>query len=182
MKRFLFVATALCLFNLVPEDAQAATILDTVTCEEVGPGTLTCDNSSAVVGAGVEFKISNVFNIDFSSGLLTITTLRAGILGGTILNFQNLTNPWTSANLLSGSVGNFDASDVTLASGILRVDFSNTGTGTVGPFVIGDTFTIGLTAGAVPEPATWALMLLGFGFVGGAMRSKKRQKVTVSYA
>ncbi len=36
---------------------------------------------------------------------------------------------------------------------------------------------------AVPEPGTWAMMLLGFGFVGGAMRSaKRRQKVTVSYA
>lgn len=35
----------------------------------------------------------------------------------------------------------------------------------------------------VPEPATWAMMLLGFGFVGGAMRSaKRRQKVTGSYA
>ncbi|WP_051137239.1 PEPxxWA-CTERM sorting domain-containing protein [Novosphingopyxis baekryungensis] len=37
-------------------------------------------------------------------------------------------------------------------------------------------------AGAVPEPATWALMLLGFGFVGGAMRQRKRQNVSVSYA
>lgn len=38
-------------------------------------------------------------------------------------------------------------------------------------------------AAAVPEPATWALMLLGFGFVGGAMRTaKRRQKVTVSFA
>ncbi len=182
MKSLLFAATALCLFNLASEDAQAATILDNVTCEEVGPGGFSCDNSSAVVGAGVEFNISNFFNIDFSSGLLTISTLRSGTLGGTILNFQNLTNPWTSANLLSGSVGNFDASDVTLASGILRVDFSNTGTGNVGPFATGDTFTIGLSQGAVPEPATWALMLLGFGLVGGAMRSKKRQKVTVSYA
>lgn len=37
--------------------------------------------------------------------------------------------------------------------------------------------------GAVPEPGTWAMMLLGFGFIGGAMRSAKRkQKVTVSYA
>ena len=36
---------------------------------------------------------------------------------------------------------------------------------------------------AVPEPATWAMMLLGFGFVGGALRSaKRRQKLTVSYA
>jgi hypothetical protein len=35
----------------------------------------------------------------------------------------------------------------------------------------------------VPEPATWAMMLIGFGAVGGAMRSaKRRQKVTVSYA
>lgn len=39
------------------------------------------------------------------------------------------------------------------------------------------------SAAAVPEPATWALMLLGFGFVGGVLRSaKRRQKLTVSYA
>jgi hypothetical protein len=36
---------------------------------------------------------------------------------------------------------------------------------------------------ALPEPSTWAMMLLGFGFVGGALRSaKRRQKLTVSYA
>ncbi|NTZ41509.1 PEP-CTERM sorting domain-containing protein, partial [Altererythrobacter sp. SALINAS58] len=36
---------------------------------------------------------------------------------------------------------------------------------------------------AVPEPTTWAMMLLGFGFVGGVMRSvKRRQKMTFSYA
>jgi hypothetical protein len=36
---------------------------------------------------------------------------------------------------------------------------------------------------AVPEPATWAMMLLGFGFVGGVMRNaKRRQRVTVCYA
>lgn len=30
--------------------------------------------------------------------------------------------------------------------------------------------------GAVPEPSTWAMLLLGFGAVGGAMRSRRRQK------
>ena len=33
--------------------------------------------------------------------------------------------------------------------------------------------------GAVPEPATWAMMLAGFGIVGGAMR--RRQRVSVSF-
>ena len=37
----------------------------------------------------------------------------------------------------------------------------------------------GAGSGAVPEPASWALMLGGFGLVGGAMRSRKR---SVSFA
>ena len=35
------------------------------------------------------------------------------------------------------------------------------------------------TPGAVPEPGTWAMMLLGFGVVGGALRARRR--VSVSY-
>lgn len=31
-----------------------------------------------------------------------------------------------------------------------------------------------LAAGAVPEPATWAMLILGFGLVGGAMRSRRK--------
>lgn len=38
-------------------------------------------------------------------------------------------------------------------------------------------------AGAVPEPSTWAMMLIGFGFVGYGMRSaKRRRKLTLTYA
>ncbi|MXO85822.1 PEPxxWA-CTERM sorting domain-containing protein [Altererythrobacter aurantiacus] len=36
--------------------------------------------------------------------------------------------------------------------------------------------------GAVPEPSTWALMLLGFGFVGGAMRARKQKQPVVKFA
>lgn len=35
--------------------------------------------------------------------------------------------------------------------------------------------------GAVPEPSTWAMLILGFGLVGGAMR-RRRTAVSVSYA
>lgn len=37
-------------------------------------------------------------------------------------------------------------------------------------------------AGAVPEPATWAMMIGGFGMIGGAMRARRRQAVRVTYA
>ncbi|KQS04194.1 hypothetical protein ASG11_07965 [Sphingomonas sp. Leaf357] len=33
-------------------------------------------------------------------------------------------------------------------------------------------------AGAVPEPATWAMMIMGFGLVGGAMRRRAAPKVS----
>lgn len=36
--------------------------------------------------------------------------------------------------------------------------------------------------GAVPEPATWAMMLIGFGAVGGAMRYKRKVKASLSFA
>jgi PEP-CTERM motif len=34
----------------------------------------------------------------------------------------------------------------------------------------------------VPEPTTWAMLILGFGVIGGAMRSARRQSVHVTYA
>lgn len=37
-------------------------------------------------------------------------------------------------------------------------------------------------SGAVPEPSTWAMMLVGFGLVGGAMRSAKRRRRLAAYA
>ncbi|SIN68091.1 PEP-CTERM protein-sorting domain-containing protein [Parasphingorhabdus marina DSM 22363] len=37
-------------------------------------------------------------------------------------------------------------------------------------------------AAAVPEPATWAFMILGFGAIGGAMRRQRKANVKVSFA
>lgn len=43
-----------------------------------------------------------------------------------------------------------------------------------------DVFLDNVSISAVPEPASWALMITGFGLVGGAMR--RRQAVRVTYA
>ena len=40
----------------------------------------------------------------------------------------------------------------------------------------------GAIASAVPEPATWAMMILGFGAIGGAMRKRGSQKARAQFA
>ena len=49
----------------------------------------------------------------------------------------------------------------------------------INPFLGNGTLTIA----PIPEPATWALLLMGFAAVGGALRSSRRkQKISVTYA
>ncbi len=40
------------------------------------------------------------------------------------------------------------------------------------------TFTIGNATAPVPEPATWALMIAGFGAIGATMRSARKSAAT----
>lgn len=40
----------------------------------------------------------------------------------------------------------------------------------------------GAVSGAVPEPATWAMMLLGFGAIGFGMRGQQRQRMHRTFA
>ncbi len=39
-----------------------------------------------------------------------------------------------------------------------------------------------LTAGAVPEPATWAMLIAGFGAIGGLMRKRRRPVASIAFA
>jgi hypothetical protein len=72
------------------------------------------------------------------------------------------------------------------ADGLLRLEFfEDFDDGSVAPDGVWNSGSITFTytpsgVGAVPEPATWAMMIGGFGVVGGAMR--RRQKVSVRYA
>lgn len=63
-----------------------------------------------------------------------------------------------------------------------RVFFTSDATN-IGGFRLTSTnyaFEIDSVAGAVPEPATWAMMLGGFGFIGFAARRRKTAKVVMA--
>ena len=69
---------------------------------------------------------------------------------------------------LAGATGSFDS------SGTLSF--------LTGRPVVSQTFSGVLNVAAVPEPAAWAMMIVGFGVVGGAIRSRRRQFQALSFA
>ena len=77
-----------------------------------------------------------------------------------------------------GAVESFSLTNATIYAGVLNtieINGQSRGNGSYGGQA---TFT----PGAVPEPATWAMMLLGFGAVGFSMRRSKRNQLALQVA
>ncbi len=95
--------------------------------------------------------------------------------------------PFTSCGLFAGGCGRVSWGSPSVFNfgngGQFSLGLSDVNFGTPGSSNVRGTFTLlSDSTPAVPEPATWAMMLIGFGVVGGTMRSRRRQKPSVSYA
>jgi len=144
--------------------------------------------SISVYRMGSESGLANFVNIDghpyaesspelvwsVSDDILVSVTQGNGPLGGNI-TFSNAND---SSPLVSGNValflnpGNLDGS---LYSGDdLYFGFNDSGS-TDSDF---DDYVIRITSAPVPEPATWAMMMVGLGLVGAGLR---RRRTTVSF-
>ncbi len=89
---------------------------------------------------------------------------------GDILTLGGNTGTFMGRTLLVNPIV-IDAPGIGTQPGVI-----SSGTGTL-------TVTIGAAgSAAIPEPATWAMMLLGFGMVGFGLRSRQKQSVRVTYA
>ncbi len=63
-------------------------------------------------------------------------------------------------------------------AGTIRLAFGTSSRDNVGPLL--DNVSLDIAAPPVPEPATWAMMIAGFGLIGGAMRRVRRATRTAS--
>lgn len=59
------------------------------------------------------------------------------------------------------------------SAGSLSVFFSAAGGDSVGPILDNVSLDVRTPTGAIPEPSTWAMMLLGFGTLGAALRRRR---------
>ena len=124
----------------------------------------------------------------------------AGVLaGGSFIT--TLLNPSSVFSFVLGSLDSYNSLTLNFADGSMQQLFGDaiaglatTGTkpsGTVtytvtsGPLLTGATFGSAVNsfefdnlATAVPEPAAWGMMILGFALVGGAMRRRSAAKVS----
>lgn len=101
---------------------------------------------------------------------------------GTTVGFYEL---FSSCGILAGGCGTavFNAPSVFSfgQGGRFSVALSSATFATPGTANVTGRFT--LVSAPVPEPSTWAMLVLGFGAIGGAMRSRRTAKsVRVNYA
>lgn len=125
-------------------------------------------------GAGFQFLSFVLGSLDSYNSLTlgfadnTFQTFTGAGIVNTAVTFDGNGNSSTAGtNGVFGRVNYFANG----GSGITSAAFSSTNSA----------FEIDDIAAAVPEPGTWALMILGFGLVGSQLRARKR-RTTVSFA
>ena len=130
----------------------------------LGPVTTTAAFSATV--AGPTFADDYIFTVP-GAGTVGSTVITIN-LGGTIALTSVLLNS-TALNITNMGGTYIAMGTVSTIANPQTLRISGTGAGSYGG-------TVGFTA-AVPEAATWTMMVLGFGAIGGAMRTSRRKVV-----
>jgi hypothetical protein len=161
-------------------DPTLEPVQNTILGHAITGGTSLSD-VSPILSASLTIN-GHTLNFDTSQlGTISITHL----LGGNLFDISTLYSlagfsDHIDANLFSSGIPNSFTSPFT-ATGIGGVDF---GSGSLRHGSHGGLFFTGLDvtelASGVPEPATWAMLLLGFGATGFALRRRRRLSVSAT--
>jgi hypothetical protein len=160
-RSLLFSATALLLATAVP--ASAATLLYSFAPTTAGTQrfSFNVDSNPTVTGVTPFQFNTNVQNLTVGgvvqTGVRSFTFYTSGGDGG--LENTQIVGAYLGPQLFSGQI-----STPTLLTGT----FSLFG----GPGGAAGTLTVS-TVAPIPEPATWAMMMIGFGLAGAAIRRRK---------
>ena len=190
MMKALLSATVAIAATTVAITANAATLIGaTVNVSARYPNTTTvyADGGNKVVTDGVEYGTGSFaaynpgFSIDVQAdGLVIFFTGNPNFATAAFNGFvlRVLSGP-ALTNATIDAASTFSSISATVTNGDLFLNYS----GVQGTSNDTNTSIIRFTgfSAAVPEPATWGLMVFGFGMIGAAARSRKI-KTTVSFA
>lgn len=162
------------MFKTVLGGAVAAVALMAVAPASAATITLTPGANGTLSGGFEASNLGATFSETFTFSLPTAGTTGVSL---TSIAVDSITNvDFTSATLNGISLalsptGVFETGGISLATlagnQTLVINGTSGGNGSFGGNV-----SFAPAGGVVPEPATWALMILGFGLVGGMMRRR----------
>lgn len=194
MRKIVSVAIAASAFIAVPAVAAPTIVVVNALANSTSGGTPLV--TGLTFAAGQQFKITSSTNDLWSAGALPRYSDANGIVNRTATAADDSGQPVGSQ--IGGNFGSYTQGNLTANFGsLVAVTGVNTFqllgangvfTSTGGPLNLGyfdsnngDNFgSITFSISAVPEPATWAMMILGMGAVGGAMRVRRRSVALAS--
>ncbi|MBN9505741.1 MAG: FxDxF family PEP-CTERM protein [Altererythrobacter sp.] len=116
--------------------------------------------------------LSGLYSFSFTTSSASVNIAQALVSGGGLLGPLSLVK-----TVDDGTTEQWALSDYGLDAGTYRLTILGEASG------VGNSLTGTVNFAAVPEPATWALMILGFALVGGALRRRDReQRVRFNFA
>lgn len=123
-------------------------------------------NFSRTIGASIDQTLTDLFV--FTDGVESRNTFNFSAYRAETTAFSNNPGVSTSGSLVLHGFTRNAALDLADTASTLTISFNSTGRS-----AFSSSATLA-TVSAVPEPATWALMLVGIGLVAGAARYRRR--------
>ena len=164
MKTLVLAATLAAAIFGAASSANAVTVL-TFTFSADGNSAVASFNNS---GAGATF--SDVYSFTLPAGFASTSLTSAAVNGTTDTAFTSvLLNSLVLTTNSSGAIDEKSLLNVPVPAGPNTLTVNGTSGGL---YSYGG--NISFAKVAVPEPASWALMIAGFGGLGAALRSKRR--------
>jgi hypothetical protein len=140
-------------------------------------GTLQADHNTVLVSSVADFATFNGAPGPALPGITTFSNVTLSTSNPSILSLDGSNLDFAACD---GVASCFDGFSFVPAGSLGRQATLISGLSFGSAFEAFDVTKYSLTAVGAPEPAVWALMLVGMGAVGFAMR--RRQAITVSYA
>ncbi len=134
----------------------------------------------AVVGAGVEFPNDSVgfYGADLGGTTLTLIDLVGGLNTPASFNgvaFSDIGNSLAAITGVSFVSGGFAGEQPVLTFDADHIFLNFQGISQATAPGTSYTYAVSFADSAVPEPASWAMMIGGFGVAGAAMRTRRRK-------
>ena len=147
-------------------------------------GVFTTTDTTSIVGGRNAFTVTGISGLRNGIVITGLASLFPSQDGGAdnflFLGSSNFTNFGVSYSLADGTFANLYSG---FGDGLNREIFDNEITGTDSRFGFITSSILPAPVAAIPEPATWAMMLIGFGAIGAALRRQNAEVATrVSFA